>query len=396
MLLNIAINTIITVMVFFFPGILSRWAFFSNFYRQASYQGAPVERIIYSLIWSLFNIAVLLWFFDFSVFDRINIRLDEKEFQDIVGLLKNLWEKEFPDILQSYEGFSKVLKYFTLLYIWSLMIGWVFQKTIKLFKLDYYFPSFRFKSEWIYLLTYTPKLAVKRSVFQKYNVRIDLLDADNRLFQGYFYNTIFSSDNNIDAIVLKNAIEFISLQNDKNEERIESIDKQGANSLYSIYKKDQYRTVYKKDIPGEILVIKNENIKNLNLLFVKDINSQFRRRKTLFYLIGYPLYLILLFLIPAVIWFVFNSSEILYFNTLVRRLTFSIITYLNVLLLCLYLIEKLIKEKQNLSFQMLLISISVLSIFYLWIFNILSITWTFVALVIMFFLLRLINSRKAK
>lgn len=390
MLFNIAVNTIITIMVFFFPGILSRWAFFSNINQQAKYHSAPLERIAYSLIWSISNIFIFVWILDSPIYGQSNY-FNPFDYNVTVCFLNNLWDNNFPVILNTLDGFYRTTKYLIGLYFSSILLGWILQKLIHLFKLDYYFNTLRFKSEWIYLFSHTPKLKVKRSIFQKYNVRIDLLDTENKLFQGYFYRTIFSSDNKLDAIVLKNAFEFVNLKNDKDKDKILSIKNSHLSSeSYTLYKEDQYRTVFKRNILGELLVIKFENIKNINLLFIKDINSQYKRTKRLSNFIIYLLYTIIFILLPFAIWFILKSNDSPYFITLFRRLIMAFITYFNVYFVTMYFIQKVIKEKskQNLTLPILLSILLSLSSIYLWIFNIFNFWKTLLTFIsIVFFLI---------
>lgn len=387
--LNIALNTIIYIMVFLFPGVLFRKFYFLESNKSQFAQGHLLERFLLTILLSIFCLSTF-FLFDFGVTYCFDASLViDFGYDDFKGIFSKLSKNEIPANFDNKNTFLHFIATFAIIYLFSGFLGWLLYHIVKVLHLDNFLSVLRFNNEWDYLFTLPKRSVIKRKPLQRMKVQLDILTKcgdKETLYQGMYHNLIFNKDNEIDSIVLTSASKFIEISKEEdNKNKIEDIDESinRKEFLYFLYRDYKNKIIYKKHIQSHSFLISKKDIVNINLLYIKgskiktEIEERINKSKNVFYI--YRLLNILKFLVPAIMFtLLFVDLKYLFLDTFWKKVYFFIITlgelYLILNMVMYWLRVYYVKEikKSNLTGVLLAFMIA-LGTFYLNAFDIISI-----------------------
>ncbi|MBW3519493.1 hypothetical protein [Flavobacterium sp. NKUCC04_CG] len=349
--LNIALNTIIYIMVFLFPGVIFRRFYFLDSNKSQFSHGHLLERFLMIILSSIFCL-IITFVLGFVLGEYFGLRfINNISYEDFKELFKSLAKNELPVFFDQKENFRDFSILFISTYIFSGLIGWVFYVIVKAFRVDDVFLVLRFNNEWDYLFKVPKKNLVKRKPFQKLNVSLDILTKGQNqevLYQGFLYKLLYNKDNELDSIAISNVSRFIEIDRiPENENKITDIQDSIAKKEYkfSLYKKFQNKIIFKKHIESDIFVIDKKDIINYNLIFVKDLNFAFFQKKWLILIIRTFIILSLL-IVPTLIIFIFVESSSEYFESIWKRIVFALLS-ITQLIATIGVVSSLVKKEDG-------------------------------------------------
>ncbi len=360
-------------MVFLFPGVLFRKFYFSGQFGNQFEQGNLLERFLWSLFLSFICLSSVSFLF-FFLSSVLNLHpLDNIDFDKITSIFKNLSKNEYPSSFENKNEFQSFLFLIFIIYFISASLGYLVHKLIRILSLDR-FPVFKFKNNWHYLSEAYKENGINRKIGDVYTTFVDVLVKNNIkdvLYRGIFNNFILDKENKLENIILSNAYKFISIE--KTEfDKINAIEKsiKDKENIFTLHKNYSDKKVFKKSIDGNLLVLSNENIININFTYVKTSNN-IKYWKGFFYdflRVAFFICFVSLVILP---FFQINYN---YLSSIGSKVVFSITTFL-ILSLLLNLIKILLKievSKNKIIYKDFFLILILISSPYLWIFNILS------------------------
>lgn len=366
-------------MVFLFPGVLFRKFYFSGQFGNQFEQGNLLERFLWSLFLSfvcLTAVSGIFYLIDF-LFDLHP--LDNINFKKISSVFQSLSENKFPNSFSDESEFKSFLTLIFIIYLISGSLGYVIHNIIRTFALDKY-SVFKFKNNWHYLSQAHKDNGVNRKIGDVYTTFVDVLVKSQEkdvLYRGVLNNFLLDKENKLENIVLSNVYKFESVEK-KEEEKINAIEKTIKNkeNIFILHRDYANKKVFKKSIDGDLLVLSNENIVNINFTYIKTSNKIKLWRGYIYDIIKiiYFVIIVLLVILP------FFKINIYYFEFFWNKFVFSILTiFLGSIILDIIsdvlkikVTENKIKFKDKFFIWVLFLSP------YLWFFNLLSgIMWFF-------------------
>lgn len=360
-------------MVFLFPGVLFRKFYFTGQFGNQFEQGNLLERFLWSLFLSFVCLSsVSLLFFLIGYLWDLH-PLDDINFEKISSIFQSLSKNEFPSSFSNKSEFTSFLILIFIIYFISASLGYIVHNIVRTLSFDR-FSIFKFKNNWHYLSQAYKENGVNRKVGDVYTTFVDVLVKNNtkdELYRGLLNNFILDKDDKLENIVLSNAYKFISIEKSE-DSKIKEIDMSIVKNenIFSVHKDYLNRIVYKKSIDGNLLVLSNENIININFTYVKTSNK-IKYWKTRFFGILTILYLLS---IVALVIMPFLQIKISYFISFWSKLVFSITTLL-IFTILLNLIGDLLKIRLSdgkTNFKDSIYIIIFFSTPYFWIFDLLS------------------------
>ena len=357
-------------MVFLFPGVLFRKFYFTGQFGNQFEQGNLLERFLWSLFLSFVCLSsVSLLFFLIGYLWDLH-PLDDINFEKISSIFQSLSKNEFPSSFSNKSEFTSFLILIFIIYFISASLGYIVHNIIRTLSFDR-FSIFKFKNNWHYLSQAYKENGVNRKVGDVYTTFVDVLVKNNtkdELYRGLLNNFILDKDDKLENIVLSNAYKFISIEKSE-EAKIKEIDISIVKNekIFSVHRDYLNRIVYKKSIDGNLLVLSNENIININFTYVKTSNKV-KYWKTRFFGILTILYLLS---VVGMVILPFLQIKNSYFISFWSKLVFSLTSIL-ILSLLLNLIGDLLKIKipeTKPNFKDTFFILLLFSTPYLWVFN---------------------------
>ncbi|NHM03285.1 hypothetical protein [Flavobacterium celericrescens] len=392
---NVALNTIFYIMIFIFPGILFRKFYFGGDFNKQFQQGNLMERFLWTVFFSVIIISLCVLSFIYLE-NHTNFKIaNYLTYDTIKDLFESLSNNKLPEETdKNSKIYLNFLYLILLIYLISAVFGYFSYKIIRILNLDVHVQFLRYKNYWHYL-SRSKKINGNQYSNNKYlYTQADVLvqtNEKNELYGGYLHNFYTdASTNKLECIVLRDAYKFIT--KDVNDcEDIEQEIKDGK-SDYEVYKKYKEKTVFKKNIKGDILTLFNENIININLTYVELVKSNLERISNIKNVIVFTFYLILALtiIIPWII-----DHDLVF--TIKRKIIISFLFFCYLTFIKNYLFEVFkIKNKNNgiknffLGFIFFLIPL-------LWFFKIMT-AWKVLGLLVLYFLILtgFINNNKTK
>ena len=394
---NIALNTIIVIMVFLFPGVLFRKFYFTGNFGNQFAQGNLLERFLWSIFLSficLTSVSLILYFL--STFCGIN-PLNEINFNGVSRVFQSLSENNFPEDFKEKHSFFNFLLLLLLIYVISATLGYVTNKMLLLFSLEN-FPAFKFNNNWHYLSKAYKANNVRKRIGDNHITYTDVLTISNSsevLYRGILNNFILDKDDKLENVILSKAYRFINLDKAQDIIKIESISEsiEKNENTYLIHKESSRNITYLKSIEGNLLILSKENILNINFTYVK-ISNKIQGIKEILYLI---LSVLFIFSFLALVILPFLQLENQHLQTLSKKITFSIITFL-LIAFFVNLISEFVKpyndiNKKRTNLMDSLFIFLLLAAPYWWIFGILSMSATILAEVTILITFTFLSSR---
>lgn len=245
------------------PGLIfQRFYYFGEFYKQFTTKVPPLRVFVYALIPGLiiqFSGIFLYqnWFHPSFKKDWIlNV------FQELFGEVQ-ITNSKTHDFMDNH--FGSFILYTLVVYISSIILGFVLSRSIRAFKWDIRWKLFRFKNEWSYIFSgeifYFEKfkkssLSLSTPNLKKVNVGMVYADVlissseGNQLYSGIVIDYDLKSDDSssLDKIYLMNAKRYAKYNQDST-----------TNSIPKLHS---------KKIPGDLFVLSLENLININLSYI--------------------------------------------------------------------------------------------------------------------------------
>ena len=269
---NLALNTIMYIMVFIVPGFLFRRFFYSNQFSNEFFFGNLFERFIWTLMFSflmLFSYYILTTLFSFFNPDLvITYEMLKEMHSGIQQLDKILPEKE---VLYTF------LTLITFIWSLSVLLGFISHKIAVVLNYSFY-------NYWEALLT--GKKIIKPNDFKYLYTQVDILTHNNVLYQGIFKKYFLAKNSN--------ELETIFL------DRVRKREKEG----------------YFKDIPGHNFCFHKSDIENINLTYVYMEKNEILSR----YFVKFILIIIYLLVFFGSTYFVYTNQTAL--DTLTKKIIF--------------------------------------------------------------------------
>ncbi|EJL59281.1 hypothetical protein PMI10_04246 [Flavobacterium sp. CF136] len=360
-------------MVFLFPGVLFRKFYYSGQFGNQFEQGNLLERFLWSLFLSFVCLSGVSSLFFFLAYFWDLHPLDNIDFGKISSMFQSLSKNEFPQSFSNKSDFTSFLFLIFIIYFISASLGWIVHNIVRAFSLDR-FSIFKFKNNWHYLSQAYKENGVSRKIGDVHATFVDVLVKNNtkdELYRGILNNVILDKEDKLENIVLSNTYKFVSIDKTENE-KIEAVKRSIENNenVFTLHKDYLNRTVYKKSIDGNLLVLSKENIININFTYVKTSNKvkywkgyffDFLRIANLLFIVG-------LVILP------FLQVKYSYLQSIGSKVVFSITTSF-IATLFLNLFGELLKiktPKVKTSFSDVFFIIILFSTPYLWVFDILT------------------------
>jgi len=339
-----------------------------------------MERFLWTLFFSIgiitLGILGLILLENYSIF-----KIQENiSYENIKHLFETLSANQLPD-KEEINEYKNIIYLILLLYFTSGVFGFFSYKIVRAANFDSSIPLFKFKNYWHYIIK-SKKINGNKNSKNKYlytnaDVLIEV-NGKTELYSGYLHNYFTDpATNKLECIVLKNAYKFISVDKDKNQD-IELSIEQNEN-IFIRHKIYTNKTIYKKNIPGDVLTLSNDRIININMTYVEQVLNLNARRKSIINIFFYILNVIVI-LSPWLFKFELTA-------TLKRKV---IIIYLltNLLLLSKnYLFELLKLTDKKTGLKNFILAILFFTIPLLWFFKIWNIWYTSGLLTLYFFVL---------
>ena len=361
-------------MVFLFPGVLFRKFYFSGQFGNQFEQGNLLERFLWSLFLSFIClISVSIIFSSLSLLLNLH-PLENIDFDKITLIFKNLSKNEYPKSFENKIEFQSFVFLIFIIYFISGCLVYLSHKLIRILSLDR-FPVFKFKNNWHYLSQAYKENGVNRKIGDVYTTFVDVLVKNNikdELYRGIFNNFILDKENKIENIILSNAYKFVSIEKIESE-KISAIEKsiEKEENIFTLHRDYLHKKVFKKSIDGNLLVLSNENIININFTYVKTSNNV-KYWKGYFYDFLRVLSFICFVGLVILPFFQINNH---YLNSFGTKVVFSITTLL-ILSILLNVTADLLKVKiseNKIIYKDLIFILFLFLTSYLWVFDVLSV-----------------------
>lgn len=245
---QISIIGIIIILAFYLPGYFFRKFYFSNFSTKQLGMGDWYDRFFMSIF-----LGMLIQFLSASILHRNFSLYYDKITVPINRFLEELIKQKIPEL--DFTNLKTLTLYLIITMCFSCFLGIAIRNVVRFTKLDLYYAPFRFANIWHY---YFRGEIVKIKDFQLLNkkngkwvlTRADILVNTEKDNEKILYNGIISQ---YDLSTKSDKLERIYLTKAK------------------IYKKSDGFKGF-KEIPGDIFIIENSQILNINLSY--DILSK--------------------------------------------------------------------------------------------------------------------------
>ncbi len=258
--MNLTVGFIALVISLIIPGMLyRRFYFFGEFSKQFSINEPILKTFTYSLVTGLIVQLVVLKLYN-EFFEAVNIEALIKFHSNL--FTNNLAGEKVMGTIFGESGdlnnsfFGTFLYYTFIVYVIAAFSGAGAARLFRKLKLDRFYKILRYRNQWYYMFSAEilqfPKFKKELGVDLKTNeylfTQVDVLEVQNErstcLYSGYLVDYDLDQENimKLDKLYLKNVERYVKLE-------------------------DNTQTIVRK-IPGDLFVIRGQNILNLNLSYV--------------------------------------------------------------------------------------------------------------------------------
>jgi len=281
---NIALNTVIYIMIFIVPGFLFRNSFYRNEFYKEFYFGNLFERFIWTLFFSVLMLLVCFLLISFFLWWGIDL-IPQVSYETIREIHNSIHQQSdiiLPDRDTFFNNFGDFLKLLFILWGQSILLGFILHNIAV--SLNYNFYNY-----WYALLN--GKKDTPPEGFKYDHTLAYILTCENVLYQGeYKHHHLSKSNNDLETVILK-----------------------------EVRKKESGKAF--KAIPGHKFCIHKDDILNINLTYIyKKYKSQWQSFLKLLKGIGILLYISLIFVFIYVLY----SNQLPSLDTFLKKLIFFI------------------------------------------------------------------------
>lgn len=388
-------------MVFLFPGVLFRRAFFSGKFKKHFDSGNPLERVLWNILFSvlcIISFCIIIYFINVISPVKIEFELNN---QEILDSFTCIYENKFPTALSSVENVNNSIKLLLSIYCFSVLIGYFFNKIIFYLGLEKRFTIFKFQDNWQYLTNSNKHNNSNHSVGDLHYTKVDIKTSNQELFTGKLHEISYDKEGKIDAITIQEAYKFYKCNVNEEQKKIEYIKEiTNENDPHIIIHIDNDNDfVYRKRIKGNLFTVFNNEIENMSITYIKisDFYEKFQKiSKKIFSII---FLIIVIISISYAIW----DFQIIEFKNQLRRIifciTFPFVFGLSAISITAILNVKLLKTDNKKYLNEVKDTIVILIIFlipYLYIFSIIKTSYSILIFTGYFLLCGALISKKEK
>ncbi len=364
-------------MVFLFPGILFRRAFFSGEFNNHFESGNAFER----LLWNMLTSILMLVLFCFSIHSLNNSLSIKIEFglkiEDITDTFICIYENKLPTIFVSESRIIYTINILIAIYSFSIGLGYFINRIIFYLGLEKRFSILKFQNGWNYLTKSNKQNNISHSFKDIYYTKVDIKTKTEELFTGKLHVISYDKESKIEAITLQETYKFYKLTTKEDSRKIKEIRKAISDNDPHIilHSSSKNNFIYRKRIKGDLFTIFNNEIENISITYIKISNFYEKFQNSLKKVFSISFLIVTILAISYSIW----DFQIIEFQNYTRRLTFCLISPLAFGISILFLISlfniKDLKEdfKSYLNeIKNAFIILILFSIPYLYVFNILQ------------------------
>lgn len=296
--LNIALNSIVYIMIFLFPGIIFRKFLFIGKDSKQFDSGNLFERFIGTLFFSIISLVFCATiFFITENFFKIQL-LDSISYNTVKDVLSQFAKNELPDqkiIEDNYQDFGIL---FLAIYLISMVSGLIFHFFNNKFRIINY------RNYWNKLFVENDKFRDSDTLTYGYTQADVLIETNNgpKLYSGKIENYFINNNHELETIILSNVFRYKKTQENENAENI---------SL--------------KYIPGHHFIIQNNRILNVNLTYVYELKKENQSFKKLIIIVN----LFFIFSLIGLCIFPFTNYANQYTPTIFRKILFIFLGLIN-------------------------------------------------------------------
>jgi len=332
-------------MVFLFPGILFRRAFFSGDFNKHFESGNTFERLLWNMLASIMMlVAFCASVFSYNKISSLKI-IFELKMEDITDAFTCIYENKLPTIFISEDGIINTLSLLFSIYLFSGFIGVFLNRIIFYFGLEKRYSIFQFQNSWQYITSSNRLNNSKHNTGDIFYTKIDVKTKTDELFTGKLHLISYDKEGKIEAITIQDAYKFYKLKKAEETSKIDEI-KQSINENEPhllIHSETPNTFVYRKRIKGDLFTIFNNELENISITYIK-ISNVFRKfQKILRIIISTLLLVVTIFSLMYAIW----DFHIIAFANYAKRLVFCITSPLLLMFLVAFLIA--IFDNKNLN-----------------------------------------------
>lgn len=387
--INIALHTIIYIMVFLFPGVIARRSFLTGPFKYKSDNSNSFERIVWSMIFSVTILFVFSLFMNYlsDLNASANLIKFHLSFEKILGNFRLLHENKFPEIFDNKDNLKELAFVFIGLFGFSAAFGYILRHVTLILRLDRSLIFLKFLNKWEHATISNKRNNSQHKNTDFYTTKVDIKTTEGELFTGRYHDAILDKDGNLYAITMFETYIFKILDPNNDKETIKKIRlkfKSDPNN-YKLHVSDSLRFCYKKRVQGDIFTIFQKNIENISITYLSISNFFEKNKKKVSVVIN----LLTLTSFVVCIGNIFWDFNILSFSTASKRIAFSL-TFLFSFLMILTKVGYYFEGEKNddqlslLQFIILQFIFIILFLFYL---DILNISITSIITFVLFVLL---------
>ncbi len=364
-------------MVFLFPGILFRRAFFSGEFNKHFESGNSFERLLWNMLSSVLMLASFCVFIHlFNTYSPLKVEF-ELGVPEITDTFLCMYENKLPTIFASELRIVQTGNLLFSLYAFSLILGFFINRIIFFLGLEKRFSILQFQNSWHYVTNSTKQNNLNHSIGDLYFTRVDVKSSKEELFTGKLHDILYDKEGKVEAITIKEAYKYYRLSVENDISKISEIKQQiQENDVNVIFHSETANSfIYRKRIKGDLFTILNNDLENISITYIKIAN--FHKKFQKFLKVSFSILLLLsgLFSISYAIW----DFQLFEFENYFKRLLFCIISPLNfaislLIIVTLFNFKRLKNETKN-YIQDLKNAFLILILFclpYLYVFNFIS------------------------
>jgi ribosomal protein L31 len=311
-------------MVFIFPGILFRRAFFSGEYQKHFESGNNLERLMWNMLCSILMLAAFcgfIYFFNsYSPFKvEFNITVT-----DVTDTFLCLYENQLPTVFASEERIIQTGNLLFSIYSFSLLVGFFMNRMIFFLGLEKRYTALQFQNRWYYLTNSTKKNNLNHSIGDLYYTRIDVKSAKEELFTGKLHDILYDKEGKVEAITIQEAYKYYRLNTSNDASKIAEVEQLISDNdpQVILHSKSPNSFIYRKRIKGDLFTILNNDLENIAITYIKISNFYKKFQKFLKIAISILILLVTLFSISYVIW----DFQLFRFQSYFKRVLFCVVT----------------------------------------------------------------------
>lgn len=398
---NIAFNTIIYIIVFIFPGILFRRAYFVGKFNKNFEQNNAFEKLLWNLLTSIIMLAVFCIFI-YTINTYTPAKIDFKlKTSNILETFKSTYDNKLPIVLSNEESIVDVSKVLLSLYGFSILLGFFCKKIVFYTGLENKNGIIKTKNFYEYITTSNKVNNSRHSFGDLYYTKVDVKTTKDDLFIGRLHDISYDKDGKIEAISLQDTYKYYKLNYDQDIVRINEVKRRNDESdpYIIIHSETPATFVYRKRIKGDLFTIMNGEIQNVSISYIKILNFYQKFQKILYTVFSILILFAFVFSLLYALW----DFHLIPFTSTTKRIIFCIVTPVNFLFFILLLLNifNLKKYKSNKNAYKKTVKETVVSIIfflipYLGVFNYLSPIMTLILLFIFLFLIGIMNKTKSQ